>query len=41
MLFTALAVGVGMILGTIVLSKLPASLGGGATSWEEGFEDGE
>jgi hypothetical protein len=34
MLFTALAVAVGFVLGTIILSKLPASLGGGA-SWEE------
>lgn len=34
MLFTALAVAVGFVLGTIILSKLPPSLGGGA-SWEE------
>ena len=32
MLTTALAVAVGFVLGTIILSKLPASLGG---SWEE------
>lgn len=33
-IFTALAVAIGFVLGTIILSKLPASLGGGA-SWEE------
>jgi hypothetical protein len=32
MLFTALAVALGYVLGTIIVSKLPASLGG---SWEE------
>ena len=32
MLTTALAVAVGFVLGSILLSKLPASLGG---SWEE------
>lgn len=34
MLFTALAVAIGFIVGTIVLSKLPAAWGGGG-SWEE------
>lgn len=33
MLFTALAVAVGFVIGTIILSKLPAKWGGGA-SWE-------
>ena len=37
MLYTALAVAVGFILATIVLSKLPASLGGGG-KWEESYE---
>lgn len=32
--FTLLAVGLGFVLGTIILSKLPATLGGGK-SWEE------
>ena len=35
MLFTALAVAIGVVLGNIILSKLPANLGGGGT-WEEG-----
>jgi len=34
MIYTALAVAVGFVLGTIILSKLPASLGGGG-SWEQ------
>jgi|WetSurMetagenome_2_1015567.scaffolds.fasta_scaffold1953303_1 hypothetical protein len=33
MLFTALAVAVGFVLGSIILSKLPTSLGGGS-QWE-------
>ena len=32
MLFTALAVALGFVVGSIILSKLPANLGG---SWEE------
>ena len=32
MLFTALAVALGFVFGSIILSKLPANLGG---SWEE------
>jgi hypothetical protein len=32
-LWTTAAVAVGFVLGTIILSKLPASLGGGGT-WE-------
>ena len=32
MLFTALAVALGVVIGHIIISKLPASLGG---SWEE------
>jgi hypothetical protein len=36
LIFTALAVAIGLIIGTIVLSKLPTTLGGGAkASWEE------
>jgi hypothetical protein len=34
LLFTALAVAIGYVLGTIILSKLPANWGGGG-SWEE------
>ena len=34
MIFTALAVALGYVLGSIILSKLPANLGGGG-SWEE------
>ena len=37
MLYTALAVAIGFIVGTIILSKLPASLGGGGT-WEESYD---
>jgi hypothetical protein len=34
--FTLLAVALGFVLGTIILSKLPTTLGGGAkASWEE------
>jgi hypothetical protein len=33
-LWTMAAVAVGYVLGTIILSKLPASLGGGG-NWEE------
>jgi hypothetical protein len=33
-LWTTAAVAVGLVLGTIILSKLPASLGGGG-NWEE------
>lgn len=36
--YTAVAVAIGYVLGTIILSKLPASLGGGA-SWEESYEE--
>lgn len=32
MLFTALAVALGFVVGTIILSKLPANWGG---NWEE------
>lgn len=39
MLFTALAVAVGLVIGTIILSKLPVSLGGGGGSWEESYEE--
>ena len=35
MIFTALAVALGFVVGAIILSKLPANLGGGG-SWEEG-----
>ena len=36
LVFTALAVALGVVLGTIILSKLPTTLGGGAkASWEE------
>jgi hypothetical protein len=38
MLFTALAVAVGFVLGNILLSKLPTSLGGGGGNWEESYE---
>jgi hypothetical protein len=38
LMLTALAVAIGYVLGTIILSKLPASLGGGA-SWEESWEE--
>lgn len=38
LLFTALAVAVGFVLGSIILSKLPAKLGGGGT-WEESYEE--
>jgi hypothetical protein len=34
LLFTALAVAIGYVLGTIILHKLPTSLGGSGT-WEE------
>lgn len=34
MLFTALAVALGFVVGSIILSKLPANLGGGGT-WEQ------
>jgi hypothetical protein len=40
MLFTALAVAFGFIIGTIILSKLPAKFGGGG-SWEESYEETE
>ena len=33
-LWTTAAVAVGMVIGTIILSKLPTSIGGGGT-WEE------
>ena len=33
--FMALAVALGFIVGTIILSKLPTKIGGG-TAWEEG-----
>jgi len=36
-LMTALAVAVGIVLGGLLKSKLPASLGGG--TWEESFEE--
>lgn len=36
-LFTALAVALGVVVGTILLSKLPSSLGG-AGKWEESYE---
>jgi hypothetical protein len=34
LIFTAIAVALGFVLGSIVLSKLPTNWGGGA-SWEE------
>ena len=37
LIFTALAVAIGFILGNIVLSKLPAKFGGGG-DWEESYE---
>jgi hypothetical protein len=37
LIYTALAVAIGFVLGTIILSKLPANLGGGG-KWEESFE---
>jgi hypothetical protein len=36
LLFTALAVALGVVLGTIILAKLPAGLKG---KWEEGYDD--
>jgi hypothetical protein len=39
MLFTALAVAVGFVLGSIILAKLPTSLGGGGGTWEESYEE--
>jgi hypothetical protein len=36
LIFTMLAVALGFVLGTIILSKLPTTLGGGAkANWEE------
>jgi len=35
MIFTALAVAIGFVLGSIILSKLPPTLTGG---WEESYE---
>jgi len=37
MMFTILAVALGIIVAAIIRSKLPASLGGGAT-WEESYD---
>ena len=36
--FTALAVAIGYVLGSMLLSKVPAKWGGGG-AWEEGYED--
>lgn len=36
-LFDVLAVALGFVIGSIILSKLPSSLGGGGT-WEESYE---
>ena len=37
LIFTALAVAIGFVLGSIILSKLPAKLGGDG-EWEESYE---
>jgi hypothetical protein len=38
--FTALAVAIGYVLGSILLSKVPAKWGGGG-AWEESYETTE
>lgn len=38
LLFTALAVALGYVLGAILLSKVPAKWGGGG-AWEEGYDE--
>lgn len=39
LLFTALAVALGVVVGNIIMSKLPVNLGGGGGSWEESYEE--